>query len=274
MTTGIDNSGSGPVDLETPDPETEGESEIRGDSNLPEIGAELGEAAAEIEPEGIFGYRLRDPVLLRVALTHRSYSNEQGEEANYERLEFLGDSVLGLVASHWLFRRFPGHSEGELAKLKSVLVSAKVLTDCAREHGLGEHLLLGVGEERSGGRGKASILADVMESVFGAIYLDGGLEAAREVIETLLERALEERSRLTASDTKTRLQELTQARGWSLPTYRLVGESGPDHRKVFTVECQVGTEMRSKAQGSSKKSAEQAAAAVLLHDLDPGEAAT
>ena len=237
------------------------------------------EEPAEIPPgveavEAAIGHRFSNGELLRVALTHRSYSNERGEEENYERLEFLGDAVLGLVTSHWLFDRYPARAEGELAKLKSFLVSAPALSRVAEEVGIGALLLLGVGERRSGGHAKASILADALEAVFGAVYLDGGLEAARAVIHPILERTVGERSRSLHTDAKTVLQEQAQARGWGLPVYRLADESGPDHRKRFTVECVVEGEEAGRAEGRSKKAAEQRAAAAALArlDLGPGDA--
>ncbi len=218
--------------------------------------------------EDALGCRFKETGLLRSALTHRSYSNERGEKDNYERLEFLGDAVLGLVSSRWLYDRYPEEPEGLLAKRKSFLVSAPVLARFGESLGLGPELRLGVGEARSGGSAKASILADAVEAIFGAIYLDGGLEAAREIIERFLEDALEERSSVFHTDPKTRLQELIQARGWALPLYRVASESGPDHRKRFTVECLVEGEAVGKAEGRSKKLAEQAAAIRALERLD------
>lgn len=219
--------------------------------------------------EEALGYRFKDPCLLRTALTHRSYSNERGERDNYERLEFLGDAVLGMVASRWLYHRYPREPEGQLAKRKSFLVSAPVLARFAESLGLGPELRLGVGEARSGGSTKTSILADAVEAVFGAVYLDQGLEAVREIIEQFLENAVEERSSVFHTDPKTRLQEQVQARGWALPQYRVVSESGPDHRKRFTVECSVEGEVAGSAEGRSKKLAEQAAAIYALERLDP-----
>ncbi len=223
--------------------------------------------AADIDLEEALGYTFGNRELLRVALTHRSYANERGEEENYERLEFLGDSVLGLVASQWLFERFPDRSEGRLAKLKSFLVSATVLARYARSLGLGPRLFLGVGEDRSGGREKPSILCDAVESLIGAVYLDGGLEAAREVVEPILGGALQARSEAHA-DFKTRLQERSQARGWGLPDYRVTAEEGPDHRKVFTVECSLEGRVLATGAGRSKKTAAQRAAAAALDQLD------
>lgn len=221
--------------------------------------------------EDQLGHVFTDESLPVRALTHSSWSNEQGRDDNYERLEFLGDAVLGLVTSQWLFLRYPDRSEGRLAKLKSYLVSAPVLADYARAVDLGPMLRVGVGEERSGGRKKKSILADVVEALFGAIYLDGGFDAACPLIEQVLERGLEARSRIAPADSKTQLQELLQGDGRGLPTYRLVETSGPDHRKTFHVECVLGDEVLGAAEGRSKKSAEQQAAAQALLRLTPAE---
>ncbi|MCP4658286.1 MAG: ribonuclease III [bacterium] len=222
--------------------------------------------------EAAIGHTFSNRELLRMALTHRSYSNERGEDDNYERLEFLGDAVLGLVSSHWLYERFPDQPEGELAKLKGFVVSAPVLSRHAGAIDVGARLRLGVGEKRSGGRFKASILADAMESIFGAVYLDAGLEAARRVIRPILENALAERSRISHADAKTTLQERVQGLGGGLPIYRLVKETGPDHRKLFTVECRLEGEVAGVAEGGSKKLAEQRAAAAALEKLDlPGD---
>ncbi|MEM8931266.1 MAG: ribonuclease III, partial [Acidobacteriota bacterium] len=191
---------------------------------------------------------------------------------NYERLEFLGDAVLGLLASEWLYHRYADKPEGQLAKLKSFLVSTPVLADFARSLDLGQRLQLGVGEERSGGRDKPSILADAVEALLGAIYLDGGLPPARALVGRILERGLAQRGRIHPADAKTRLQELTQGAGLGLPSYRLIGEEGPDHAKRFTVECYFDDRCVARAEGRSKKAAEQSAAAaaldVLADDLD------
>lgn len=218
--------------------------------------------------EKALGHRFKDPELPRLALTHSSYSNEQGREDNYERLEFLGDAVLGLVASDWLYFRFAEEPEGRLAKLKSFLVSTAVLADFAESIDLGSHLQLGVGEERSGGRRKPSILADALEALFGAIYLDAGIEPARNLIVQVLQRGLDRRGKIRPSDSKTRLQELTQGAGKGLPVYRLRDESGPDHDKRFSVECLLDGELIGEATDRSKKSAEQAAAQVALDHLE------
>lgn len=215
-------------------------------------------------------HRFKRPDLLELALTHRSYANEQGVPEHYERLEFLGDAVLGLVAAEWLYANHPELPEGELSKLKAQLVSRNTLARHAEEIELGPALKIGVGEDRSGGRTKASLLADSMEAVFGAIYLDGGLDAARSAILDMLEGAGTERTQQRVTDAKTQLQEVAQALGWDLPEYRLVGAEGPDHNKVFTVECRLNGEPAGKGEGPSKKMAEQHAAADALAHL-PGE---
>jgi ribonuclease-3 len=210
------------------------------------------------------GHRFKRLDLLQLALTHRSYANEQGVPEHYERLEFLGDAVLGLVTAQWLYERHPELPEGELSKLKAQLVSRTSLAHHAERLELGPELRIGVGEERSGGRTKASLLADSMEALFGAIYLDAGLEEAREAILAMLEETGDERTQLLHSDSKTQLQEMTQALGWDLPDYRLISAEGPDHNKVFTVECWVGGELAGRGEGPSKKMAEQKAAAEAL----------
>ena len=214
------------------------------------------------------GYRFKDPHLLEVATTHSSYANEHGLEADYERMEFLGDAVLGLVTAEWLFERFPDEPEGHLSKLKSSLVSARSLAHHARVLELGPVLQLGIGEERSGGRGKRSLLADSMEAVFGAVYLDGGMKAARKVIRGLLEGASDPRETPVPADPKTELQERIQGQGWELPEYHLVAEDGPDHEKRFTVECHIQGRLTGTGEGRSKKIAEQMAAAAALEALN------
>ena len=214
------------------------------------------------------GYRFKEVAFLDLALTHRSFSNEQGVLANYERLEFLGDAVLGLVTTEWLYRNLPGLPEGDLTKRKNHLVSKDVLAPYALLTCLGEVLRVGVGEERSGGRTKTSLLANSMEAVFGAVYLDGGIEAARTVIlPMLLEGSGERPPAAIDRDAKTRLQEIAQGKGWALPEYRLAGETGPDHNKVFTVECWLQGERMGAGEGPSKKIGEQRAAADALAHL-------
>jgi len=215
------------------------------------------------------GHRFKRQDLLDLALTHRSFANEKGVPEHYERLEFLGDAVLGLVSAEWLYERYPELPEGELSKLKAQLVSRTSLANWAEQLELGPELKIGVGEERSGGRAKANLLADSLEALFGAIYLDDGLEAARGAILPMLQDGEEEKTRLLASDSKTHLQEVTQALGWSLPDYRLVGSSGPDHSKTFVVECWLEGQRAGCGEGPSKKVAEQKAAADALESL-PG----
>lgn len=217
------------------------------------------------ELEGRLTYRFEDPDLLKMALTHRSWANEKGEVCHYERAEFLGDAVLDLVVAHWLYERHPDLAEGELSKLKSYLVSETVLAQWARDLDLGSGLRLGVGEERSGGREKPSLLADVMEAVLGAIFLDGGLEAVRQVVgRWLVSDMTDGLDRVPESDAKTTLQELAQSQGLELPVYLHVGEEGPDHDKRFFVECWLGGERISRGSGASKKRAEQNAARAAL----------
>ncbi len=221
------------------------------------------------------GHRFKSAALLELALTHRSFANESGAAENYERLEFLGDSVLGLVASEWLYARHPDLPEGDLSKRKGHVVSKSALAPYAERIELGAALRLGVGEERSGGRTKVSLLADSLEALFGAVYLDAGLGPARKVILPMLEAALAgsavERSRAGGGDSKTRLQELAQGRGLPLPEYRLTGETGPDHSKLFTVECWLDGAAAGCGEGPSKKVAEQRAAAAALSSLPKEE---
>ena len=205
------------------------------------------------------GHAFRDRSRLEAAWVHRSAANERKLAGNYERLEFLGDAVLGLLAAEWLFRRFPDLPEGDLARLKSTLVSAGALARYARQLGLGAHLVLGQGEERSGGRDKTSLLADSLEAVMAAVYLDGGLRAARKVVGGFL-RAATEGLDLATSDAKSELQERIQALGVEAPTYRVVAESGPDHAKVFAVEVVIGGEVAGSGTGRSKTAAELDAA--------------
>lgn len=212
-------------------------------------------------------YRFRDLSLLERALTHRSFANERSLDGQYERLEFLGDSVLGLVAAEWLYLSHPDLPEGKLSKQMSYLVSEPVLAAFAFELDLGRELRLGVGEERSGGRTKASLLADAMEAVLGAVYLDGGLEPARRLAVQLLEAGNRRRDGLILADAKTELQELTQAEGRPLPRYEHVAAEGPDHEKLFRVECWLEGEHLSSASGRSKKVAEQEAAVEALRRL-------
>lgn len=229
------------------------------------------------------GHHFADPNLLGLALTHRSHAYTAGRLAqgraqgvvagpHNERLEFLGDAVLGLVAAEWLFNELPGRQEGELAKLKGYLVSEGVLAEHAKRLDLGKFLLLATAEERTGGRHKASVLADALEAVFAALWLDGGLDAARRAIRPMLDAHRETFDQLLVSDAKTDLQELAQARGWPLPVYRVAAEDGPAHQPQFTVECWLAAEVAGVGIDRSKKRAEQRAAAEALRLLAPERA--
>jgi len=204
-----------------------------------------------------------DTELLRRALTHRSYAYEHGGLPHNERLEFLGDAVLGIVVTDALFRAHPDVSEGKLAKLRASVVNMRALAGVARSigrEGLGAYLLLGRGEEGTGGRDKASILADTLEAVLGAVYFDLGLETAGEVIHALFDELLHDVATAGVGlDWKTSLQELTAERGIGVPEY-LMTSTGPDHEKTFTARAQVAGELFPASTGSSKKEAEQLAA--------------
>jgi ribonuclease-3 len=202
----------------------------------------------------------RDPGLREAALTHRSFAFEHGLRVTNERLEFLGDSVLGLVVTDMAYAAYPEMPEGQLAKLRAAIVNMQALADVARSLGMGEVVLLGKGEEQSGGRDKASILADALEAVFGAVYLDLGLDVARELIERLFRPRMEAYVRGEGDrDFKTILQELASQELHALPEYR-IAERGPDHEKEFTAVVLVGGESLGTGVGRSKKEAEQQAA--------------
>jgi len=206
-------------------------------------------------------YRFNDPSLLDQALTHKSHGRR-----NYERLEFLGDSILNLVVSTRLFELYPDSSEGDLSRMRARIVRGKTLSDIAASIGLGTHLKLGSGEMKSGGFRRASILADALEAMLGAIYLDGGFRACHEVIVVLFDpliRSLPSAEKL--KDAKTLLQEWLQARGRPLPVYELAAAEGADHAKSFHVRCLlVDDHVQVTAIGNSRRKAEQAAAGELL----------
>ncbi len=216
------------------------------------------------------GYRFRDPSLLETALTHTSYANEVFKDGlrSYERLEFLGDSILGFTAADYLGRHFPTLHEGELTKLRADLVCETSLAQTARALGLGDYLRLGKGEEAGGGRQRISIIADVVEAIIAAIYLDGGLEAAQKFIYTHVLVDTSARIKLN-TDYKTALQELVQQKKDQVLSYELLGESGPDHDKQFTVSVLLNGKPVGRGTGTSKKRAEQAAARKALEDLFP-----
>jgi len=207
-----------------------------------------------------FGVSFRDPALREAALTHRSYAFERGTTKTNERLEFLGDSVLGLIVTDMAYLTYPDMPEGALAKLRAAIVNMTALADVARTLGLGEVVLLGKGEELSGGRDKASILADALEAVFGAIYLDRGPDITRELIERLFRPRMEAYVRGEGDrDYKTILQELASQELRSMPEYRLE-ERGPDHEKEFTATVYLSGDPFGTGTGRSKKEAEQQAA--------------
>lgn len=200
------------------------------------------------------------PELLERALTHRSYAYENGGLPTNERLEFLGDSVLGLVVTDTLFRSHPDLPEGQLAKLRAAVVNMRALASVARSLDLGRCIRLGRGEEGTGGRDKSSILADTLEALIGAVYLDRGLAEAFRLVHRLFDPVIDQSASLGAGlDWKTSLQELTAAELLGVPEYH-VGESGPDHQKTFRATVRVGGEVYGRGEGSSKKEAEQQAA--------------
>ncbi len=215
-------------------------------------------------------YRFQERGLLLQALSHRSFANEHQEEMlDNEVLEFLGDAVLGLVVSEMLYRRHPNLTEGQMSKLKAFLVSAGMLARKAEEIDLGSYLLLGKGEEKTAGRGKDSLLANALEAVIAVLYLDGGMPVVTGFLDRMLLPQLSAaiQREPTLQDFKSLLQEKLQAVGRPLPVYRVIGENGPDHEKVFLVELVVDEERLADGEGKTKKAAEQAAAEVALADL-------
>ncbi len=215
-------------------------------------------------------YPFKDPMLLRQALTHKSYINEarQGDLADNERLEFLGDSVVNLMISEHLLRHYPDISEGELSKMRAKVVSERGLSQVARRLGLGRYLYLGKGEELSGGREKSSLQADALEAVLAAIYLDGGHEAAARVIEKIFEADMADfLAAGSSSDFKTTLQEYCQREFEVLPNYQVIHESGPAHARIFEVSLSIKDRVWAKGRGRSKKQAEQCAAREVLEKM-------
>lgn len=219
------------------------------------------------ELENKIGYEFKEKVLLLQALTHSSFSNEQkiNRYKNYERLEFLGDAVLELLSSRFFFETYPEMSEGQMTRMRSSMVCEPALAFCARDLSLGKYILLGKGEEATGGRGRDSIISDVMEAVIGAIYLDGGIEEADKFVKKYILSDLENKQLFY--DSKTILQERVQKTGRTI-VYELVSETGPDHDKTFTVEAIIDGKTAGKGQGRNKKTAEQQAAyQVLLAEM-------
>ncbi len=209
-------------------------------------------------------YSFKNEKLLINALTHSSYANEaRNEGSSNERLEFLGDSVLSIIVSEYIYKRFKNQPEGELTKLRAALVCEKSLCSFSRELELGKYLRLGKGEEKSGGRERDSILADAFEAVLAAIYLDSGYETAKAFVMRFITDELQH-TELEFKDYKTTLQEIIQRNPEENVSYSLTGQSGPDHNKVFEVEVLLNSNVIGKGKGKSKKQAEQAAAKEAL----------
>jgi len=211
------------------------------------------------------GYQFKDPRLLDSAVTHRSAGS-----GNNERLEFLGDAVLGQVVAEWLYRSFPEAAEGQLSRLRASLVKRETLADIAREVALGDFLRLGSGELKSGGFRRDSILADALEAVFGAVLVDGGFAACHDCIHRLYAQRFEKISVVDElKDPKTRLQEYLQSRKLALPEYEMVRVTGKAHKQLFDVECRVAAlSLACVGQGRSRRKAEQAAAVGMLEQFD------
>jgi ribonuclease-3 len=224
--------------------------------------------------EAALGYEFQNRELLLRALTHKSRAYEESspgaDPADNEQFEFLGDAVLGFVVSDVLVRQFPAYREGYLTKLRAELVSEIHLHEAAQTLGLGDFLLLGRGEEMTGGRAKRALLADAMEAVLAAVYLDGGIEAARNVIERSIVGECEALDVVIPgiNDYKSTLQHLAQSRHLPQPRYVIVSSNGPEHAKIFTVEARVGSEWTGRAEGPSKKSASQRAARIILEQIN------
>jgi ribonuclease-3 len=228
----------------------------------------------EFEPlERAIGYRFRDRGLLEHALTHRSRVHEDasGGVIDNESLEFLGDSVLGFAIADLLFRQFPQHNEGQKSKLKASLVSATSLGRLGDKIGLGDYLILGRGEEKTGGRQKLALISDCYEALIAAIYLDGGIEPAQAFVERQIRPLLADvrESPVFGRDHKSALQERLQGQGRSLPTYRISSETGPDHQKIFHVDVRIDGQVVATGEGRTKKDAEQEAARLALASLEP-----
>jgi ribonuclease III len=224
--------------------------------------------------EAALGYKFRDREQLIRALTHKSRAYEDGSPGNptydNEQLEFLGDAILGFVVSDWLVHRYPSHPEGRLSKLKAHLVSATHLFTIAQRLSLGGYLLLGRGEEMSGGREKKALVGDAFEALLAAIYLDGGMDAARSFLErTVLANPeqYEYHADFQVPDYKSALKDVAQSLKLPRPVYVIVAENGPEHSKTYVVEARVGSEWCSRAEGPSKKSAGQKAAQAILGQL-------
>ncbi len=222
----------------------------------------------QLEFQQVIGYEFKQAGLLIQALTHSSYANEKRmkKHSDNERLEFLGDAVLEIISSEFLYRQFPDLPEGELTKMRASLVCEATLADSTKEMHLGDYLLLGKGEDHTGGRKRKSILSDALEAVIGAIYLDGGFASAKEFVFQYILTDIAHKQLFY--DSKTILQETVQARGMGAPLYELVLETGPDHDKLFQVELYIDQKKVSTGKGHTKKSAEQEAAYHALVQLN------
>lgn len=224
---------------------------------------ELIRHAAEIESK--IGYAFKDRSLLALAFIHRSFINENKEIANHnERLEFLGDSVLGMMVADYLYRYLPSTPEGELSVLRSRLVEASACYNYVQKYDLGEYLLLGKGEKMNDGRGRESILADLFEAIIGAIYLDGGLEAAKRFLFKNFSPEIDAILKTPLRNFKAQLQDYCQKKFQQTPFYKVLSEEGPDHSKVFKICVLINDEEKGYGQGASKKEAQQASAADAL----------
>ena len=209
------------------------------------------------------GYTFNDPGLIKLALTHRSCGSH-----NNERLEFLGDAALNFIIGNAVFQRLPNSKEGELSRYRANLVKGVTLTEIANELGLGEHLYLGGGEMKSGGNRRASILADAVEAIIGAIYLDGGMGPCEHFVLNLYDSRLDNLNDVASKDSKTELQEFLQAKGHDLPQYKVVDVSGEEHSQMFKVECHIqGLKKPTIGHGSSRQNAEKEAAQKALKGL-------
>jgi len=260
----------GPIQISVADGEAEAAARII-EQHREDVGSRVIRLRDEFEDlQTRIGYRFRDRGLLEHALTHKSRAAEDvsGGVTDNESLEFLGDAVLGLVVADALFRQYPTYTEGQKSKVKAAVVSTQSLARHAEQIRLGDHLILGRGEEKTGGRFKQALLADGYEALIAAIYLDGGLDAAGEFLRRELKEAIDEGSAQThVRDYKSALQERLQALGLGLPEYRIAGEAGPDHRKQFSIEVVCKGEVLGAATGKAKKEAEQEAARLAMEKL-------
>jgi ribonuclease III len=225
--------------------------------------------AADDALAAVLDHRFERPALLQEALTHPSAAGRRGRlRRGYERLEFLGDRVLGLIVAELLFERFPSESEGDLTRRQAALVRREALIAVAEAAGLGPHIILSPGEDAAGARANPSVLADICEAVIAALYLDGGLAAARRFVARWWQPQLDALGAAPPRDPKTALQEWAQGRGLPLPVYRTLRVEGPPHRRQFTIAVEVAGLAKAEATGASKRAAEVAAAALALSETE------